>query len=112
MDIFSILVPTLFVASGSYFVYRMVRHGGLRGAMFGTKVWRSVGEVSAESRSPLRMVLKLYILGREPSQKMVGLEFVAKSYASYQIIPATLSPREAIQLIALLQEAVRDQSDA
>ena len=79
MDFFGIVAPALFVAFGAFFLYRMFRHGGLRGAMFGARVVRAVGEVSAESQGPVRVVLKVHLLERTGSDKLVGLELVAKS---------------------------------
>lgn len=106
-DIFDFLVPAAFVAFGLYFIYRMVRHGGFRGAIFGARIARAVGEVMAEEKGPIRLSVKVHLLERDSSVKLVGLELVAKSIASYQTTPVTLSQQQALHLASLLQEAAR-----
>jgi len=91
----------------AYFGYRMVRHGGFKAAMFGARIYRTVGEVSAEKQGPMRIALKVHVLQRDPSEKLIGIELVAKSFASYQMMPVTLSVNQAEQLASLLQNAVR-----
>jgi hypothetical protein len=49
--------------------------------------------------------LKVHVLGNPPD-RAVGIEFVAKSVASYQMIPIALSVSDAKSLIGLLQTAV------
>jgi hypothetical protein len=91
----------------AYFGYRMVRHGGFKAAMFGARIDRTVGEVGGENQGPVGVTLKVHVLRREPTEKLVGVEFVAKSFASYQMMPITLSTSQAQQLASLLNEAVR-----
>jgi hypothetical protein len=97
----------IFAAVVGYFVYRMLRHGGFKGAMFGARIEHTVGEVSVEKQGPMRIALKVHALRRGDSEKLVGIELVAKSFASYQMTPITLSVHEAQQLVSLLQNATR-----
>jgi hypothetical protein len=104
-------VETLFyalcVAIAGYFVYRMIRHGGFKAAMFGAHIDRTVGEVTGENKGSLSVTLKVHVLRRDPGEKLVGVELVAKTFASYQMMPVTLSVLQAQQLASFLQEAVR-----
>ena len=96
-----------FAAVVGFFAYRVVRYGGFKAAMFGAQVERTVGEVSGEKQGSLGITLKVHILRRDPGEKLVGMELVAKSFASYQMMPVTLSVAEVQQLVSLLQQAVR-----
>lgn len=90
-----------------FFAYRMIRHGGFKAAMFGARIDRTIGEVSGEKQGPVGIALKVHVLRRDAAEKLVGVEFVAKSFASYQMMPITLSASQAQQLASLLNEAVR-----
>jgi hypothetical protein len=91
-----------------YFGYRILQHGGLKGAMFGARIERTVGQVSGERRTAINVALKVHTLRRDNSEKLIGIEFVAKSFASYQMTPITLSVHQAQQLVSLLQDATSD----
>ena len=52
----------------------------------------------------MKTALKVHVLDAAP-EKAVGLEFVAKSIASYQMMPFSMSLAEARKLIAHLQAA-------
>jgi hypothetical protein len=73
--------------------------------MFGAAVRRTVGEVEGASQSMMKTALKVHALDASPD-KAVGLEFVAKSVASYQMMPFAMSAAEARKLIAHLQAAL------
>jgi hypothetical protein len=108
MDLgFEVLFFAIFAAVIGFFAYRMIRHGGFKAAMFGARIDRTVGEVSGERQGPVGVALKVHILRREAAEKLVGVEFIAKSFASYQMTPITLSVAQAQQLASLLNEAVR-----
>jgi hypothetical protein len=104
---FEVLFFAVFAAIVGFFVYRMIRHGGVKAAMFGARIDRTVGEVSGEKQGPVGVALKVHILQREAAERLIGVEFVAKSFASYQMMPITLSTSQAQQLASLLNEAVR-----
>ena len=106
-DAFETLFFVVFFAIVGYFVYRMIRHGGFKAAMFGARIDRTVGEVSGEKQGPMGIALKVHILRRDAAEKLVGVEFVAKGFASYQMMPVTLSVAQAQQLASLLNDAVR-----
>ena len=106
-DGFQPLFFIVFFGIAGYFIYRIIRHGGLKAAMFGARIDRTVGEVSGERQGPTGVALKVHILRRNAAEKLVGVEFVAKSFASYQMMPVTLSVAQAQQLASLLTDAVR-----
>jgi len=88
------------------FIYKIFKNGGLKGAMFGAPIERTVGEVVATSPSRIMSIaVKVHVLGGASLDKAIGLEFVAKSVASYQMMPVSLSKADARKLIALLESA-------
>jgi hypothetical protein len=89
-----------------FFGYRVYRHGGFKGAMFGARIDHTVGEVGGEKQGPLKVVLRVHALRRDDSESLIGIELVAKSLAIYQMMPITLSLPQARQLVSLLQNAV------
>ena len=107
MDTPTTLFFVVFAGFVGYFIYRMLRYGGLRGAMFGAKVERTVGEVPARKQGLLSTVIKVHLLNRDTPEILVGLEFVAKSITSYEMTGFALSAVDAQKLALLLQEAAR-----
>jgi len=98
--------PLFIVAVAAYFGYRIIRYKGLRGALFGAEIRKTVGEFEGARLGPIRTILRVHVLGPDNmSGKNVGLEFVAKSFASYQMMPVALSRAETATLMALLQQA-------
>src|SRR5262249_38076441 len=88
-----------------YFAFRFFKFGGFKGAMFGARIERTVGEAEGSSGNLTTTLVRVHVLGGGPD-KAVGLEFVTKSFASYQMVPITLSDSEARDLIRHLQSAV------
>jgi hypothetical protein len=107
MDMLTILFGVAFAGILGFFVYRAFRHGGLKAAMFGARIERAAGEVTCEKQGPVSAVLKVHVLSRNSGEILVGLEYVAKSFASYDMMPIALSSSEAQKLASLLQEAAR-----
>lgn len=95
----------VFAAIALSFLYRIIKHGGFKAAMFGADITRTVGEVECAKQSMGSMVLRVHILGGGPSERAVGLEIVSKSIGSYHMLPVALSAAEARKLITLLQTA-------
>ena len=106
-QIFSSSVFPLFIAAIlAYFGYRVIRYKGLRGALFGAEIRRTVGEVEAGRIGPNRTVLRVHKLGSDnPSAKNVGLEIISKGIAGYTTTPVALSHADTATFIALLQQA-------
>ena len=97
----------VFAAIIAYFGYRMIRHGGFKAAMFGARIERTLGEVPGEKQGPMNIALKVHALRRNDSERLIGIELVTKTFASYQMMPITLSVTQAQQLASLLQNAIR-----
>lgn len=108
-NIFPIVFFGIFAAVAGSFLYKMIKHGGFRAAMFGAPIERTVGEVAGGGMKLMEVGLKVHKLGGG-REKAVGVELVAKSVASYQMMPVTLSAVEAKKLIALLEAATGGQS--
>ncbi len=104
-NIVQYLFFAIFAVVALSFLYRIVKHGGFKGAMFGADIVRTVGEVECAGQSMMGTVVKVHVLGGGASERAVGLEIVSKSFASYQMFPVTLSAPEARKLSTLLQTA-------
>jgi hypothetical protein len=89
---------------GLYFLSRLIRFGGFKGAMFGARIRRTVGEVEGAPQTIEKVLLRVHLLESTSSERVVGLEIVGKSFASYRMLPITLSSDHTRQLIQLLQE--------
>jgi hypothetical protein len=110
MDTFSILFVAVFALIVGSFVFKFLKFGGIKAAMFGASIERTIGEARAFTGRILKAVVKVHVLDGGPD-KAVGLEFVAKSFASYQMLPVTLSETEARNLIRFLETAVVEAGD-
>jgi hypothetical protein len=106
-SVFPYLFMAVFALVAGSFLIKFIKHGGFKGAMFGAQVARTVGEVSGTGAKPMTTLIKVHALTGGGTGKDIGIEFVAKSFASYQMTPATLSVAETKKLIALLESAVR-----
>ena len=94
-----------FAVIAGFIGYRIIRHGGFRAAMFGARIEHTVGEVSGERQGSMGIALKVHALRRDNSELLVGIELVAKGFASYRMMPVTLTVNQAQQLAILLQNA-------
>jgi len=76
--------------------------------MFRGKILQTIGSVKGRSKGPVNCELKVHIIEEKElsSSKSIGIELVAKSFLSYQMMPITLSSQETRKLIALLEEAL------
>lgn len=99
---------TIALLVGAFF-YKIVQHGGFKAAMFGARIDRTVGEVAGGGVKLMNVGLRIHKLGGGP-EKAVGVELVAKSLSSYQMMPMTLSVVEARRLIGLLEAATGEQN--
>jgi hypothetical protein len=106
-DLFSYMPVGLAALVAGAFLFKILKHGGFKGALFGARIEHSVGEVSGSGGKHMRSVIKVHMLQGDSADRTVGIECVIKSFASYQMVPLTLSVSEARQLISLLESAVR-----
>lgn len=104
-DPFVVLFFAMFALVVGSLIYRSVRHGGLKGAMFGAKIERTLGQVDCGGVRFGSMSLKVHALSENSRGKVIGIEMVAKTLTSYEMMPISLSASEAKRLAALLQAA-------
>jgi hypothetical protein len=100
------ILPLIFLAvtaGGLFLLHRIFTYGGLSGAMFGATIRRTLGEAKA-SGGFITGVIRVHILDGKP-EKVVGLEVMTRSIASYQVEPVSFSADEARKLAALIQSA-------
>ena len=99
-----------FVIFGSfvaYFLYSMFRHGGFRGAMFGARIYSSVGEVSTGKRGLGSQKLKVHVLEiDDANEPRIGIELTSASPLSWSTVPITLSDAGVRELISLLEQSL------
>jgi hypothetical protein len=111
MDTLSILFVAVFaLIVGSFVFFKFLKFGGIKAAMFGASIERTIGEVRASKGRIVKAMVKVHVLDGGP-HKAVGLEVVAKSFASYRMVPITLSEGEARNLIRFLETAVVEAGD-
>ncbi len=94
------------------FIFKILKHGGLKAAMFGAPIAQTLGEVEGGGVKFMSVKVRVHTLGGGSEEKSIGLEFVAKSVASYQMLPVTLSATEAKKLATLLQSATSGSNAA
>ena len=110
MDTPSLIFLVFFAAIAGYLVLRFVKSGGVKAAMFGARIERTVGEAAGSGGRIIKSKVRVHVLDGGPD-KAVGLEFMAKSFASYQMLPLALSESEARNLIRILENAVVEAGD-
>jgi hypothetical protein len=103
--LFENLFWLFFVGVVGTFAWKMLKNGGMRGAMFGSRVERLVGEINGEKQAMHSLKVRIHRLQGAEGRGEIGLELVAKSFASYQMTPVTLSKESALQLAELLRQA-------
>ena len=100
----------LICAMGLYLVVQTLRKG-FAGAMFGTGIARTLGEVDGQGgliTTSIRVHLLEPKAGAAPA---IGLEVTGVTMLiSRQMLPVTLSKADAGRLVALLQEAIAAKS--
>ena len=111
MDTPSLVFLAALTAIAGYLASRFIKFGGIKAAMFGARIERTVGEAAGSSCNKItKRIVRVHVLDGGPD-KAVGLEFVAKSLVSYQMLPPALSESEALNLIRFLENAVVEAGD-
>jgi hypothetical protein len=106
MSMFPVLFFVVVIVVVGSFLFKIFKHGGFKAAMFGAPIEHTFGEVKGSGVKLMSTVVKIHTLGGGDHEKAIGLELVAKSAVSYQMMPVSLSASEARKLIVLLQSAV------
>jgi len=81
-------------------LWRVVRHGGLRGGLYGAPVGRTLAEMPLRKRGVGKQTIRVQLLRpQEPSEgPHVGLELEFRSFASWSLRPVALTREEARKL--------------
>jgi hypothetical protein len=103
----SLVFFAIFAVIVGSFAYRILKYGGFKAAMFGGHIERTVGEVRGTGRVA-NVKLRVHALSGGGEDRAVGVELVATTIGSYQMLPITLSVEGAEELIDLLKEATSD----
>ncbi|MGH9713396.1 MAG: hypothetical protein ACRD5M_08880 [Candidatus Acidiferrales bacterium] len=91
------------------FVYQAFKNHGVKGAIFGAPIGRTVGELDLGKNGPMSTKLKIHTLkSNELGTPTVGIELVNKSVASYQMMPIRLTTEQAGVLKELLAQAAAE----
>jgi hypothetical protein len=91
----------VFTGFAAYFIYRFVKHGGFRGAMYGSAVMRTVGEVELDRYLGAHTTLRVHVL----ANGRIVLEESRRQLLAASMRGTTLTRAETDQLIGLLQLA-------
>jgi len=76
--------------------------------MFGAEVANTIGEVVGIKRGAVSTAAKVHSLKGDNNINLVGIEIISKSFASYHMMPFSLSASEAKKLANLLNEAAKN----
>lgn len=87
-------------------VWRPTNRSTVTGFQVG-RIVETFGEVPGRKQGPVSVSLKLHaVASPDHPTPDVGLELVARSFASYQMMPIRLRRAEAQELLRLLQRAI------
>jgi hypothetical protein len=90
-----------FAALAAFFLYRILKHGSLRGMLYGSAVARTIGEVDLGRRMGATTTLRIHVL----ENGQIVLEQSSRAALGASLSGMPLSTAEADRLIALLQQA-------
>ena len=102
----------LFPLAAGHLLWRIRRKGGLRGMMFGAPVRATITEIELEPRGPVKSRLRIHTLGGANDAPRIGVEVVHSSFASWGMVPISLSTMDARRLAEALDQAVRQSGNA
>jgi hypothetical protein len=91
----------VFAGFVGYFVYRYVKYGGFRGALYGSAIARTVGEVELQGPSSATTTLRVHLL--EDGRIILEVSSRATMAATLHGYPMTVG--NAGELVELLQQA-------
>jgi hypothetical protein len=92
--------------------YQAIKKRGLKGAMFGASITRTVGELDLGRSGLMRTTLKIHRLESGASgAPTVGIEVVNRSVVSYHMLPIRLTSEQAGGLRELLSRALAESQE-
>ncbi len=101
MEDLPFFIFAIFIA---FFAFKFFRHGGFKGAMFGSRITQTVGQVDGVGKNLMNNSLKIHKL----DNKTIGIEIVSKSILSYQMTPVTLTKKDAKKLSEILMSVTQE----
>ncbi len=101
MEIPTSLFLVCFAAFVGYFLFRVFKYGGLRGALFGSAIARTVGELELGRVSGATHTLRVHVL----ENGKIVLELKSRTMLSASLHGYPMTTDNAGQLVALLQQA-------
>ena len=105
------LFYALFAAVAAHLVFKVFRHGGFRGALFGAPIRATVAEIELPRRGMVKSRLKVHTLAGDRGEPEVSLEIVHSTVGSWQMMPVSLSAEQAQRLADALADAARRSSE-
>jgi hypothetical protein len=89
-----------------FFVFQLVKHRGFRGAMFGARIAKTIGELDLGRWRTIRMRVAVHCLEmRDVNAPAVGIELKLSTIGSFGMTPIPLTREAAISLAAMLTHA-------
>jgi hypothetical protein len=101
MEVIDNLFWIPFAAVAGFFLYRFLKHGSLRGMLYGSPVARTIGEVELGRKLGATTTLRVHIL----DNGQIVLEQSSRATLGASLSGLPLSSDETDRLIALLQQA-------
>jgi hypothetical protein len=99
----------LFALGIASFAYQAWKKGGLKAAMFGAQIGRTVGTLDLGKSGPMSTTLKVHCLeSKGLGTPAVGIELVHRSALSYHMMPISLTSEQASVLRGFLSQAVAE----
>lgn len=100
------ILPFFVFALFAVFLFRIFKHKGLKGALFGADILETVGSLELSRRGTGKSTLSVHKLkARDAEEFKVGIEITHRNMGAGSIIPITLSMDEARELSRLLRSA-------
>lgn len=94
----------LIAAVLGYFVFRFFKHGGFRGALYGSPVAKTFGDLQLARYAGATTTLRVHLL----EDGRIVLEQTSRALLSVSLRGIPMGPIDADQLIKLLQRARSD----
>lgn len=101
MPISESLFLVVFAGFVGYFVYRYVRYGGFRGALYGSAIARTLGEVQLQGSSSATTTLRVHLL----EDRRIILEVSSRATMAATLHGYPMTVGNAGELAELLQQA-------
>jgi hypothetical protein len=91
----------VFAIVAGWFIFRFVKYGGLRGALYGSAIARTVGELALDDPGTVRTTLRVHVL----EDGRTVLEVSSRTSLSIRMMGYPMTSGNVDELVALLQGA-------